>query len=74
MEKPQINFDIRQTKGVVCEECNNIHFQQVVIIRKASGFLTGTGKPTYVPIPVFACTDCGHVNLEFLPKELDKLE
>lgn len=66
----QLNFDINQTQGVVCEECNNVHFQQVLIIRKASGFLTGTGKPTYVPIPVFACTDCGHVNVEFLPKEL----
>ena len=65
MQQPQINFDISQTQGVVCEECNNIHFQQVLVIRKASGLLTGTGKPTYVPIPVFACTKCGHVNSEF---------
>ena len=56
-----------------CEECGHVHFQQVLIIRKASGLLTGTGKTTYVPIPVFACTDCGHVNTEFLPTEVKDL-
>ncbi len=74
MQQPQINFDISQTKGVVCDECGHVHFQQVLVIRKASGLLTGTGKPTYVPIPVFACNKCGHVNSEFLPKELDSLD
>ena len=46
MQQPQINFDISQTKGVVCDECGHVHFQQVLVIRKASGLLTGTGKPT----------------------------
>ena len=73
MQQSNINLDISQTTGVVCEECNHIHFEQVLIIRKASGLLTGTGQPTYVPIPVFACTECGHVNTEFLPKELESL-
>ena len=73
MEAPNINLDIKQTTGVVCEKCKHTYFQQVLHIRKASGFLTGTGKPTYVPIPVFACTSCGHVNEEFLPKELEEL-
>ena len=74
MDQPQINFDISQTQAVVCEECNHVHFQQVLVIRKASGLLTGTGKPTYIPIPVFACTSCGHVNSEFLPKEVKELD
>jgi uncharacterized Zn finger protein len=69
----QSNLNLNQTTGVVCEECSHIHFEQVLIIRKASGLLTGTGQPTYVPIPVFACTKCGHVNSEFLPKQLEEL-
>lgn len=73
MQQPNINLDLNQTTGVVCEECSHIHFEQVLIIRKASGLLTGTGQPTYVPIPVFACTKCGHVNSEFLPKQLEEL-
>jgi uncharacterized Zn finger protein len=73
MQQSNINLDLNQTTGVVCEECSHIHFEQVLIIRKASGLLTGTGQPTYVPIPVFACTKCGHVNSEFLPKQLEEL-
>jgi uncharacterized Zn finger protein len=65
-----INLDITQTTAVTCDECGGIHFEQQLILRKASGLLTGTGQPTYVPIPVFACTKCGHVNVEFLPKEI----
>ena len=74
MQQPQVNIDINQTQAVVCEECNHVHFEQVVVLRKASGLLTGTGQPTYIPIPVFACTKCGHVNAEFLPKEVKDLD
>jgi len=74
MQQPQVNIDIKQTQAVVCEECNHVHFEQVVVLRKASGLLTGTGQPTYIPIPVFACTKCGHVNAEFLPKEVKDLD
>lgn len=77
MDQPNlsnINLDINQTVPVICNECGHNHFQQVLIIRKASGLLTGTGKPTYVPIPVFACTKCNHVNEEFAPKEIEQLD
>lgn len=67
------NIDISQTTPVVCENCGHSHFQEVVLIRKISGFLSGTGKPTYIPIPVFACTKCNHVNKEFAPKEMQNL-
>jgi len=70
---PQMNLDINQTKGVTCDECGGNFFQQAVHIRKASGILTGTGKPSYIPIPVFACMSCGHVNTEFMPKEVEDL-
>lgn len=69
----QLNFGLDQTLPVECDECGSIYFQQGVHLRKASGILTGTGKPTYIPIPVFICGKCGHVNDEFLPKEI-KLE
>lgn len=73
-QMPNVNLDLSQTQPVVCEECGHTHFQQVLVIRKASGLLTGTGKPTYVPIPVFACTKCNHVNEEFSPKEMQNLD
>ena len=65
-----INVDIDQTTAVTCDECQGLYFEQVLHIRKASGLLTGTAKPSYLPIPVFACKDWGHVNQEFQPKKV----
>lgn len=74
MENPQLNLTLDQTQPVLCEECGGHYFDQTLHIRKASGLLTGTGQPTYMPIPVFACKACGHVNTEFLPRELKDLD
>jgi len=68
------NVDINQTNAVTCDECNEIYFEQTLLMRKASGLLTGQSKPSYIPIPVFACKACGHVNGEFLPKEIRDLD
>lgn len=73
MENPQLNLSIDQTLPVTCEKCGGHYFEQALHIRKASGLLTGTGQTTYMPIPVFACKACGHVNTEFLPRELKDL-
>lgn len=72
LAKPKVSLS--DTSAVVCEECGHQFFQEAVHIRKASGFLTGTGQTTLIPIPVFACARCGHVNQEFLPKEMKSLE
>lgn len=69
-----LNVDITQTSGVTCDECGEVYFEQAITIRKASGLLTGTGTPAYIPIPVFSCKACGHVNEEFLPKEIQSLD
>jgi len=69
-----INVDISQTTPVLCEECKGTYFDQALVIRKASGLLTGQSKPSYIPIPVFKCAGCGHVNGEFLPKEIQSID
>lgn len=68
-----LNVSLDQTLPVECEKCESIYFEQALHIRKVSGLLTGTGQTSYLPIPVFACKSCGHVNTEFLPKELKDL-
>jgi uncharacterized Zn finger protein len=69
MEQPQFNIDITQTTPVVCEECGCEHFTEVSLMRKLSPMLSPTGQAAMIPIPVYACAKCGHVNKEFLPKE-----
>lgn len=69
MEQQRINVSLQDTTGITCDECGHNVFEEGVMIRKVSQFLTGTSQPGMIPIPVFACKKCGHVNSEFLPKE-----
>lgn len=74
-QKPvQVNIPLNKTTGVVCEECENTTFQEALMLRKVSRFLTGDAQDGIMPIATFACIKCGHVNQEFYPKELVKNE
>ena len=68
-QQPQMNIDFSQTTAEICESCENETFIQVYQMRKLSALLSPTGEPTMIPIQVFACAKCGHINKGFLPKE-----
>ena len=70
-EQPQINIDLSQTTAEVCEKCENETFQQVFKMRRLSALLSPAGQESMIPIQVFACAKCGHINKGFLPKEED---
>lgn len=69
----QPKLALSDTTGVTCDECGHTIFEEGLIIRRVSQFLTGTSQPGMIPIPVFACKKCKHVNTEFLPRELKDL-
>jgi rubrerythrin len=69
MEQPQLNIDLSQTSEEVCESCENTTFTQVYKMRKLSALLSPMGQESMIPIQVFACAKCGHINKGFLPKE-----
>ena len=71
-EQMNLNITLDKTTGMSCDECGNEVFQEGVMLRKASRFITGTAQDAMIPIPVFACSKCGHVNEEFLPMQLRK--
>jgi len=64
-------IDIKKnSSAVVCEleDCSSETFTEVVYIRKVSKLVTGAPKDSFVPIPTFQCSKCGHINKEFIPK------
>ena len=61
---------LSNTTPIVCEECGNQVFTEGTMLRRVSRILLGDSKDGVLPIPVFACSKCGHVNKEFLPKGL----
>ena len=70
-QQPQMNIDFSQTTAEVCEECKNETFIQVYQMRTLSALLSPTGQEAKIPIQVFACVKCNHINKGFLPKEED---
>lgn len=61
--RPKI--DLKQQETVVCEKCNSKFFKEVVLIKKVSKLLTGSGEDTLVPFPTYMCNECGFVNKDF---------
>jgi uncharacterized Zn finger protein len=69
-EQVNVNITLDKTAAVSCDECSHEVFQEGVMLRKASRFITGTAQDAIIPIQVFTCIKCGHVNEEFLPTQL----
>ena len=59
------NIDLSKTTIVSCESCSGKTFKQTMLLRKMSAIVSPTGQEALIPITVFACEQCGHVNEEF---------
>lgn len=68
-EKMSLNISLDKTTPIACDECSNETFTQVVRLRTASKFLVGGDQDILIPIPVFACAKCNHINQQFEPKD-----
>lgn len=70
MEKTQPKVSLKDSIELKCEKCEANVFSEGLMIRKISKFLTGTEQDSIVPIPVFYCVKCTHINDMFIPKEI----
>lgn len=68
-EQIQMNVDIKQSTSITSADGNHV-FQEAVVLRKISKFLTGTAEDAVIPIPVFIDVKTGKILIEMLPKEL----
>ena len=70
-QKPQlnVNIDIKNTQPITSPDGNQV-FQEGVILRKVSKFVTGTQEDGIIPVPCFFGVKTGKVLGEILPKEL----
>ena len=67
IQQPQI--DLKNTQGLKTTDGSSI-FQQGVILRKVSKFVTGTNEDAMMPIPVFFEPSSGKILTDSVPKEL----
>lgn len=68
-DQMKMQVDITQSTPIKSKNGNQV-FQEAVILRKISKFLTGTSEDAVVPIPVFVDVKTGKILIEMLPKEL----
>ena len=66
------NIDLTHAKTLECEKCKCVGFKQTMMLKKLSALVSPTGQEAIVPVGVFACDHCGHVNKEFREAEIQK--
>jgi|TARA_R110000744_G_scaffold70657_1_gene142704 hypothetical protein len=65
----QVQISPSDLTDVLCEKCDNQTFELVFLFKKLSAILSPSGKETLVPLQVYSCAKCSHINEGFLPKE-----
>ena len=65
----QQNLDLSGAKTLTCDKCNNGLFETAFIVKKVTSAMSPTGQEGIIPIPVFLCNKCGHINEEFAPTD-----
>ena len=69
MNPNQMNVSYGQTDSITCEKCDGEVFVPAFLLRKVSALVSPTGKETVLPIQLFACANCNHINEDMLPVE-----
>lgn len=64
-----VNIDLKTTTPVMSESGHQV-FQEGIIFRKVSRFVTGTNEDSIISVPCFFEPTTGKVLVELLPKEL----
>ena len=69
---PGMHIDMDNAVDMKCEKCGCNTFKGTNLIKTISAIVSPSGKEMIIPIPVFACEKCGHVNKEFLNNEFEE--
>ncbi len=59
------SVDLSNAADVRCEKCNHQYFESAFAVKRVAAEISPTGQAGIIPIPVFICRECGHVNEEF---------
>ena len=68
-QQPKTVFKFENTEPVTCDECKGEYFSPVFMIRKISALMSPNGQEGMMPVQMFQCNSCGHVNESFLPTQ-----
>tara|TARA_B100000287_G_scaffold12181_1_gene12480 strand:- start:3094 stop:3357 length:264 start_codon:yes stop_codon:yes gene_type:complete len=64
------NVDLTNAKTLECEECGCKGFKQSLMLKKLSALISPNGQESLIPVAIFCCEQCGHINKEFLEADI----
>ena len=67
---PMDDVDLTHAATLECEECGCKGFKQSLMLKRLSALISPTGKETMIPVAIFACEKCSHINKEFSEAEI----
>jgi len=68
-QQQNININPKDLEDMLCSKCKCQTFEPVFLFKKLSAVLSPAGKDTIIPMQVYKCSDCSHIDEGFLPKE-----
>ena len=66
------NVDLTHAQTLKCEKCGGVGFRQTLMLKKLSPLVSPNGQEAIIPVGVFACDSCGHVNKEFAEADIQQ--
>ncbi len=61
-----ININLEEAENVTCDACGKDAFSPIFKIKRLSPLISPTGQETFIPIQLFKCDACDHINELFL--------
>jgi phage FluMu protein Com len=63
----ELTAKVDSAATVTCDSCGHHIFENGLVLKRFSAVSSPTGQEVVVPVEVFKCAKCSHVNEEFLP-------
>jgi len=73
-QEQQVQINPNDLEDIVCDECKGQCFEPTFLFKKLSAILSPNGQETMIPLQIYRCADCGHINNVFLPKSAQALD
>jgi uncharacterized Zn finger protein len=66
-QQANVQLDLSQAETILCEKCSNGLFIQSFFLKKLSALVSPTGQEAVIPVQVYSCGNCGHINQKLNP-------
>jgi len=73
-QQANVQLDLSQAETILCEKCSNGLFIQSFFLKKLSALVSPTGQEAIIPVQVYSCGNCGHINQKLNPTTSEKAE